>query len=229
MNSLKISFPLVHKRSSLPTLCIFLAILGSLPILMVMWVAICSQFTRVEGTNETALYNVYICVRSLFAVTLLAGVTFLDLRRASVSLLPAVVLGLVSSVLKFIINFSVYSNKKAIAESMSIHSSYTQNYMDIAEAGLLFVTCALSLVYILGLLKTSYPVVFASIITSIFLLYSVISYTTTYTVSQFTVLTRGYAIPLTLGVLLFCLASKTKAQIEGKVKKEKYVPRRMRK
>lgn len=229
MKSLKISFPLVHKRSSLPTLCIFLAILGCLPILMVMWVALCSQFTRVEGTNETVFYNVYICIRAIFALALLAGVTVFDLRRASVALLPAAVLGVISSAMKLIIDFSAYTNKKALAQSLSMHPSYTQNYIDIAQAGLVFITCALVLVYILGLLKTGFPVILSAVASVIIILYSVISYATIYTVSGYTLFVKIYTVPLTIGAILFCLSSKTRAQIEGKAKKEKYVPRRMRK
>lgn len=228
MKSFKISFPLVHKRSSLPTLALLLGIIGSLPVLMVMWVALCSQFTRVEGTNETVLYNVYVCVRALFAVSLLAGVAVFDLRRASVALVPAAGLGFVSSVMKLIIAFSTYTSKKALAESLSMHSSYTQNYIDIAEAALLTITAALVLLYLFGVLKTAFPAIFAAVITTIVVLYSVISYSTTYQVSEFTVLSRCYTIPYCIGILLFCLSTKTKAQLEGKVKKEKYVPRRMK-
>lgn len=228
MKSFKISFPLVHKRSSLPTLAVFLGIIGSLPVLMVMWVAICSQFTRVEGTNETAIYNVYVCVRSLFAISLLAGGAVYDLRRASVALAPAAGLGLISSIMKLIIAFSTYSNKKALDTMLSMNSSYTQNYIDIAEAALLAITAVLVLLYLFGVLKTAFPAIFAAIITTIVILYSVISYSTTYPVSEFTVLSRSYAVPYCVGILLFCISSKTKAQLEGKVKKEKYVPRRMR-
>lgn len=228
MKSFKISFPLVHKRSSLPTLALLLGIVGSLPVLMVMWVAFCSQFTRVEGTNETALYNVYVCVRALFAVALLAGGAVYDMRRASVALVPAAGLGFISSVMKLIINMSVYLDKKALADAMSINSSYTQNYIDIAESALLTITAVLVLLYLLGILKTAFPTIFAAVISTIVILYSVISYSTTYPVSEFTVLSRSYAIPYCLGILLFCFSSKTKAQLEGKVKKEKYVPRRMK-
>ena len=58
MKSFNLPFPLVHKKSSLPTFAVLMGILGAIPVIMVLWVAICSQFTRVEGTNETALYNV---------------------------------------------------------------------------------------------------------------------------------------------------------------------------
>lgn len=228
MKSFKISFPLVHKRSSLPTLAVLLGIIGSLPVLMVIWVALCSQFTRVEGTNESALYNVYVCVRALFAIALLAGVTVYDLRRASVALLPAAGLGFVSGIMKLIVAISTYSDKKALDESLSMHSSYTQNYINIAEAALLAITAALVILYLIGILKTAFPTIFVAVVTTIVILYSVISYSTTYPVSDFTVLSRCYAVPYCLGVLLFCMSSKTKAQIEGKVKKEKYVPRRMR-
>ncbi len=228
MKSFKIAFPLIHKKSALPTFGAFLGIIAAIPILMVIWVAMCSQFTRVEGTNDTALYNVYVCVRALFAITLVAGVVVYDMRRASVALLPASVLGFVSSLMKLIISVSTYTERKALANAMSIHSSYTQNYIDIAEAALLTLTALLTLIYLLGLLKTPFPVIFASVITAIVVLYAVISYSTTYQASEFAVLSRAYSVPLTLGVLLFCLSSKSKAQIEGKVKKEKYVPRRMR-
>lgn len=228
MKSFKIAFPLVHKKSSLPTFAALLGILASLPVLMVIWVALCSQFTRVEGTNETAMYNVYVCVRALFAIAVVAGVVLYDLRRASVALLPAAGLGFVSSIIKLIIALSTYMDKKSMAEAMSIHSSYTQNFIDIAEAALLLITAALTLVYLLGILKTAFPVIFAAVIATIVILYSVISYSTTYHVSEFTVLSRSYTVLYCLGVLLFCLSSKTKAQIEGKVKKEKYVPRRMK-
>lgn len=229
MKSFKISFPLVHKKSSLPTLGAFLGIIAAIPVLMVMWVAILSQFTKVEGTNETALYNVYICIRALFAISLVASVVVYDLKRASAALLPAAATGLLSSIIKFIIALSTYSEKKAIAEAMSIHSSYTQNYIDIAEASLLLLTALFALIYLLGIFKTPFPVIFVSVITIVFMLYAVISYSVTYQAENFAVISRAYSIPLSLGVLLFCLSSKTKAQIEGKVKKEKYVPRRMRK
>ncbi|MBQ2688327.1 MAG: hypothetical protein IJF52_06865 [Clostridia bacterium] len=228
MKSFKISFPLVHKKSSLPTLAALLAVVAAIPVLMVLWVAVCSAFTRVEGTNETALYNVYVWVRAIFAITLIAGAVVYDLRRASVALLPGAALGLVSSVIKFIIAFSTYLNKKALADALSISSSYTQNYIDIAEAALLLITSAFVIIYLLGILKTAFPVIFAAVISALVILYSVISYSTTYEASDFTVLSRCYAIPCCIGLLLFCLSSKTKAQLEGKVKKEKYVPRRMR-
>lgn len=228
MKSFKIAFPLVHKKSSLPTLGAFLGIITAIPILMVMWVAMCSQFTRVEGTNETALYNVYVCIRALFAISLVAGAVVYDLRRASVALLPAAGIGFISGLMKLIIAVSTYADKKAIADAMSIHSSYTQNYIDMAEAGLLLLTAIFALVYLLGLFKTPFPVIFAAVITAVFMLYAVISYSITYQATDFAVLSRAYSIPLSLSVLLFCLSSKTKAQIEGKVKKEKYVPRRMR-
>ncbi len=228
MKSLKISSPLVHKRSTLPTFAVLLGILGSLPVLMVMWVAICSQFTRVEGSNETALYNVYISIRAIFAISVVAGAVIYDLKRASIALLPGAGLGLVSGILKLIVAFSTYSSKKALDASISMQSSYTQNYIDIAEAALLLITAILALIYLLGILKTAFPAIFAAVITTIVILYSVISYSTTYPVSEFTVLTRCYAIPYCLGLLLFCISSKTKAQLEGKVKKEKYVPRRMK-
>ena len=228
MKSFKISFHLVHKRSSLPTLTLLLGILGSIPVLMVMWVAFCSQFTRVEGTNGTSLYNVYVCVRALFAISVLAGVTVYDLRRASVALVPAALLGFASGVMKLYIAFSTFTAKKALNESLSMHSSYTQNYTDIAEAALLTITAVVFILYLFGVLKTAFPVIFPAVITTIVVLYSVISYSTTYSASEFTVLSRCYTIPFCIGVLLFCLSSKTKAQLEGKVKKEKYVPRRMR-
>lgn len=228
MKSFKISFPLVHKRSSLPTLAVLLGIAGALPILMVMWVAICSQFTRVEGTNETALYNVYVCTRALFAISLLAGGAVYDMRRASAALIPAAGLGLISSVMKLIIAMSTYSSKLALDASLSMHSNYTQNYIDIAEGALLAITAVLVVLYLIGILKTAFPAIFAAVITTIVILYSVISYSTTYQVNEFTVLSRCYAIPICLGILLFCISSKTKAQLEGKVKKEKYVPRRMK-
>ncbi|MDO4419694.1 MAG: hypothetical protein Q4B92_04945 [Ruminococcus sp.] len=228
MKSFKISFPLVHKKSSLPTFAMLLGVLASLPVLMVMWVAMCSQFTRVEGSNETTLYNVYISLRAIFAISAVAGVVVYDLKRASVALLPAAGLGFVSSVLKLIVAFTTYSNKKALDASISMQSSYTQNYVDIAEAALLLITAVLALIYLLSVLKTAFPVIFASVITTIVILYSVISYSTTYIVSEFTVLARCYAIAYCLGLLLFCISSKTKAQLEGKVKKEKYVPRRMK-
>lgn len=229
MKSLKIACPLVHKKSTLPTLAAVLGIIASIPVFMVLWVAVCSQFTRVEGTNETALYNVYVVMRALFAVSIVAGAVVFDLRRASVALIPASVLGLASSLIKLIIAASTYLNKKAMAEAISIQSSYTQNYIDIAEAALLTLTALLVLVYLLGILKTAFPVILVSVITVILILYSVIFYSTTYPVSDFTVLSRCYTIPYCLGILLFCMSSKTKAQIDGTVKKEKYVPRRMRK
>lgn len=229
MKSIKIAFPLVHKKSSLPTFGAFLGIIAAIPIMMVMWVAMCSQFTKVEGTNETGLFNVYVCIRALFAIALVAGVVVYDLRRASVALVPAAGIGFLSAFIKLFIAISTYSEKKALAEAMSIHSSYTQNFIDIAEAGLLLLTALFMLVYLLGLLKTPFPVIFASVISVIFMLYAVIAYSTTYQASDFAVISRAYTIPLSLGVLLFCLSSKTKAQIEGKVKKEKYVPRRMKK
>lgn len=229
MKSFKIACPLVHKKSSLPTFAALLGIIASIPVLMVLWVAICSEFTRVEGTNETALYNVYVCVRALFAVSVVAGAVIFDLRRASAALIPAAILGLVSSLFKLIITVSTYLDKKSMAEAISVNSSYTQNYIDITEAALLMLTALLAVIYILGLLKTAFPVILVSVISVIVVLYSVISYSTTYPVSDFTVLSRCYSIPYCLGVLLFCISSKTKAQIEGKVKKEKYIPRRMRK
>lgn len=228
MKSFKIAFPLVHKKSAMPTLGAFLAIIAAIPILMVMWVALCSQFTRVEGTNETALYNVYVCVRALFAIALVAGAVVYDMRRASVALLPASALGLLSGIMKLIISVSTYAEKKALADAMSIHSSYTQNFIDISDAALLLLTALLLLIYLLGLLKTPFPVILAAVVSFIVVLYSVISYSTTYQASEFTILSRAYSIPLSLGVILFCISSKSKAQIEGKVKKEKYVPRRMR-
>ncbi len=229
MKSLKIACPLVHKKSTLPTIAALLGIIASIPVLMVLWVAICSQFTRVEGTNETALFNVYVWIRGLFAISVVAGAVVFDLRRASVALIPAAVFGLASSVLKLIITLSTYLDKKAMAEAISVNSSYTQNYIDIAEAALLTLTALLVTIYLSGILKTAFPVILVSVISVIVILYSVISYATTYPVSDFTVLSRCYSIPYCLGTLLFCMASKTKAQIEGKVKKEKYVPRRMRK
>lgn len=228
MKSVKIAFPLVHKKSSMPTLGAFLGFIAAIPMLMVMWVSLCSQFTRVEGTDGTALYNVYVCIRALFAISVVAGGVVYDLRRASVALLPAAGLGFISALIKLIINISAYLDKKALAEAISIHSSYTQNYIDITESALLLLTALLTLLYLLGMLKTAFPAVLSTVITALVVLYSVISYTTTYQVSDFTVLSRGYTIPLCVGVLLFCLSSKSKAQIEGKVKKEKYVPRRMR-
>ena len=229
MKSFNLPFPLVHKKSSLPTFAVLMGILGAIPVIMVLWVAICSQFTRVEGTNETALYNVYVCIRALFAVAVVAGGVIYDLRRASAALLPAAVLGLMSSFTKLIIAMSVYSDKKALADSMSIHANYTQNYIDMGEAAFLTITAVLTLLYLLGILKTSYPLIFAAVVSVIIVLYSVISYSTTYNASNFTVLSRCYAIPLCIGALLFSISSKSKAQINGTVKKEKYVPRRMRK
>lgn len=228
MKSFKISFPLVHKKSSLPTFAALLGFIASIPVFMVLWVAICSQFTRVEGTNETALYNVYVCVRAVFAITLLAGVVIYDLRRASVALLPGAALGFVTAVLKFIIAFSAYLNKKAIADSMSISSSYTQNFIDIFEAGLLTITAVLTLLYLLGFLKTSFPCIFITVITTLVILYSVITYSITYQASNFTVFNRCYTIPYCLAILLFCFSSVTKAQLDGTAKKQKYVPRRMK-
>lgn len=229
MNSFKISPPLVHKKSSLPTFGAMLTFIASIPVIMVLWVAICSQFTRVEGTNETALYNVYVVMRALFAISAVAGAVIYDMKRASAAVIPAAALGFISSVFKVITNVSTYLNKKALAESLSIHSNYTQNYLDIAEAVLLMLTALFVCIYLLGLIKTGFPVVLVSIVSVIIVLYSVISYSTTYPVNDFNVLSRCYSIPYCLGVLLFCISSKTKAQIEGKVKKEKYVPRRMRK
>ncbi len=228
MKAFKISFPLVHKKSTLPTFAALLGIIASIPVLMVLWVAICSEFTRVEGTNGTALYNVYVCIRSLFAVTAVAGLVIYDFRRASVALLPAAVLGFTSSIIKLIIAVSTYIEKKSLAETMSIHSSYTQNFIDIFETALLMLTAALALMYLLGVLKTSFPVIFSGVILIIVILYSIISYSTTYSVSEFTVLSRCYTLPYCIGLMCYCLSSKTKAQLEGKVKKEKYVPRRMR-
>ena len=133
-----------------------------------------------------------------------------------------------SSFTKLIIAMSVYSDKKALADSMSIHANYTQNYIDMGEAAFLTITAVLTLLYLLGILKTSYPLIFAAVVSVILVLYSVISYSTTYNASNFTVLSRCYAIPLCIGALLFSISSKSKAQINGTVKKEKYVPRRMK-
>ncbi len=224
----KISFPLVHKRSTLPTLCVLFAIVGSVPILMVMWVAACSQFTRVEGTNETALYNVYICIRAIFALTLLVSVAVYDTRRASAALLPAVFLGLISTLLRLLVAMTSYLNKKSLANAISVHPNYSQNYIDLASAALLFITAVVLTIYLVGLFKTSFPVILFTVVTLIFELYSVISYSITYQPDNFTVISRFYAVPICLGVTLFCISSKTKAQLEGKVKKEKYVPRRMK-
>lgn len=228
MNISKIPFPLVHKKSSLPTFAVLMGILGSIPVFMVLWVAICSQFTRVEGTNETALYNVYIVLRALFAVSVIAGGVIYDIRRSSAMLLPAGVLGLISAFTMLIIAMSVYVDKKALADSMSIRANYTQNYIDMAESAFLAITAALTLFYLLGLIKTAYPLIFGAVISAVIMLYSVIVYATTYDAGTFTTLSRCYAIPLCIGVLLFSLSSKSKAQINGTVKKEKYVPRRMK-
>lgn len=228
MKSSKIPFPLVHKKSSLPTMAVLMGIIGSIPVLMVLWVAICSQFTKVEGTNETALYNVYVWMRALFAVSVVAGGVIYDIRRASIALLPASVLGLISSFTKLIIAMSVYFDKKTFADSMSMKANYTQNYIDMAEAAFLFVSAVLMVLYLVGLLKTGYPLIFGTIVTIIIVLYSVIYYSTIYPVSNFTVLSRCYAVPLCIGAILFAVSSKTKAQINGTVKKEKYVPRRMK-
>ena len=226
MKSSKISFPLVHKKSSLPTFALFTSIVGALPMLMVMWVAICSKFTNVEGTNGTDIYNVYVSVRAIFAIVLVASLVLYELRRASVVLLPTAVLGFISSTMKLIISFSDYANKKALAEAMSMHPSYTQNFIDIAEAAVLTLTAAALLLYLLGIFKTSFPVIFVDVITIVMLLYSVISYSVTYEVSEYTVFCRCANIFVCASVLLFCLSSKTRAELEGKVK---YVPRRMKK
>lgn len=228
MKKTKVMFPLVHKRSTLPTVALIFTIAAAIPILMVLWVSICSQFTRVEGSNGTAFYNVYIWIRSIFALFLLAGTTVYDLRRASVALLPSTCLGVICSFAKLIINMNIYMDKKALADSMAIHSSYTQNYLDIAQSALLMITAVLMLIYLLGFFKTSFPVIFVSVITLIFISYCVISYSVTYLMDSFSVLSRSYGIPLCVGILLFCLSSKTKAQLTGAIKKEKYVPRRMK-
>lgn len=228
MKSSKTPFPLVHKKSSLPTFAVLMGILGSIPVVMILWVAICSGFTRVEGTNGTAIYNVYVWIRALFAISVVAGGVIYDIRRASVALLPASVLGLISGFTKLIIAMSVYSDKKALADSMSIRANYTQNYIDMGEAAFLTVTGVLFLMYMIGLLKTGYPLIFSSIAASIIMLYSVIFYSTTYAAGNLTILSRCYAVPFCIGALLFAISSKSKAQINGIVKKDKYVPRRMK-
>ena len=228
MKSVNTPFPLVHKKSSLPTFAVLMGILGSIPVIMILWVAICSQFTRVEGTNDTSLYNIYVVLRALFAISVVAGGVIYDIRRASCMLLPACILGLISSFTKLIISMSVYVDKKTLADSMSIRANYTQNYIDMAEAAFLTITAALALLYLLGLIKNAYPLIFAAVISIIIVLYSVIVYSTTFAASNFTILSRFYSIPFCIGVLLFSVSSKSKAQINGTVKKEKYVPRRMK-
>lgn len=225
MKSFKIAFPLVHKKSSLPTFAVFLGVICAIPALMVMWVALLSQFTRVEGSNSTEFYNVYVCIRAVAASVFVAGLAVYDCRRASVALVPAAIMGLISSLMKLIIVFTDYMDKKALADSMGIHPSYSQNYIDMSEAALVLLLLVAGMLYLFGVLKTSFPVIFISVITLVVIMYSVITTATTYEVSEYTIFCKAYGVPLCLSILMICLSSKSKKQIEGTVK---YKPRRMR-
>ena len=226
MKSSGIAFPLVHKRSYLPILAVVFGIIGAIPAFMVFWVAVCSKFTRVEGGNGTDLYNVYVCVRALFVITGVGCLVAYCLRRASVALLPATIPGLASGVLKLIITIKEYTGKKAVAEALNMHPSYTQNYVSIAEAALFALTALLFLLYLLGIINSGFPAVMTSVLGAILSLYCVISYTSTFAVNQFNTFSKCYAAPICIAVLFICASSKSKAQIQGKTK---YKPRRMKK
>lgn len=235
MKSLKISFPLVHKTSFLPNLALILGILGALPMLMVLWEGLLSEFTRLEGNNlvtgalpykaDASLYTFYVWIKGICAIVTVASLAVYTCKRASVALLPAAITGLVSAVIKFIIVASDYTNRKELNDSMNMHASYTQNYINIAEATMVLITIVAAIVYLLGLLKTNFPVILLSVLTTIFVLYSVISYAG-FEVGVYSVLCRCYAVALCPAILCVCLSSKSKKQIEGK---GKYQPRRMKK
>lgn len=235
MKSFKLSFPLVHKTSVLPNLALVLGVLGSLPMLMVLWEGILSQFTRLEANNlvtgalpykvDQTLYLIYVWVKAITGIVAVASLAVYTCKRASAALLPPCVLGIISAVIKLIIVMTDYTNRKALNDSMHMNASYTQNYINIAEAAMLLITVVAAMIYLLGFLKTGFPVILLSVLTTIFVLYSVISYAG-FEVGAYSVLCRCYAVALCPAIICVCLSSKTKKQISGTTK---YQPRRMRK
>lgn len=218
MKSSKIAFPPVHKNSALPTLAVFIGILCSLPILMIMWVAICSQFTRVEGSNSTDLYNVYVTLRAVSAMVFVGCLAVYDCRRSSVYLIAPTIMGLFTSCIKLVLVFSAYLDKKELADAMSMHPNYSQNYIDMAEASLIFIMLATLLLYLFGVLKNAFPVIFVTVISVIISMYSVITCATTYEVESYVIFYKTYGATLGLCILLFSLSSKSRAQIESKAR-----------
>lgn len=218
MKSSKIAFPLVHKNSALPTLAVFAGILCALPILMIMWVALCSQFTRVEGSNSTDLYNVYVSIRAVSAIVFVGCLAVYDCRRSSVYLVAPAVLGLITSCIKLVLVFGAYLDKKEIADAMSMHPNYSQNYIDMAEASLIFITLATVILYLFGVLKNAFPVIFVTVIAIIISMYSVITCATTYEVPAYTIFYKTYGATLGLSILLFSLSTKSREQVVTKAK-----------
>ncbi len=218
MKSSKIAFPAVHKNSAMPTLAVFLGILCAIPILMIMWVALLSKFTRVDGSNSTVLYNVYVTLRAVAAIIFVGCLAVYDCRRSSVYLIAPAVLGLITSSIRLVLVFSSYLDKKELADAMSMHPNYSQNYIDMAESSLIFIMLATVLLYLFGALKNAFPVIFVSVISVIISMYSVITCATTYEVPAYTIFYKTYGAALGLSVLLVAISSKTRAQIESKAK-----------
>ena len=208
--------PAANKASKLPYLILFLAVLSSIPLFAMGFVAFASEFTRIYSSNGSALYVTYFWLR-----TVLAPVSLICLSAFAVKKLvpPMAVLALFSLIvcsMKLGVSIVSYADKMSSAELMSIQPNYTQNYMDLSESILLVILTVSALLYFTGVIKTAFPILMFATLASIIILYSIISAATTYEMNLYDVMCRSYGVPYCLGSIAICFCVKPKHASKGR-------------